>query len=124
MPEADPTNWELMRVLKDLQGEFRAMRSETVTKEGFREFQREVRATNERLGGEVAKERTDRKEALAGAVADRKLAIAEEAADREKVEARLEARIDRIGGWVKYGVTTALGLIVTVIGWMLARGGA
>lgn len=124
MPEADPTNWELMRVLRDLQTEFRAMRTESVTKEGFREFQREVRATNERIGGEVAKERADRKEGIAGAVAERKLAIAEEAADREKGDARLEARIDRIGSWVKYGVTTAIGVLTTVIGWMLTRGGS
>lgn len=122
MPETEPTPWELMRVMRDIQADVRAMRSESVTKETFREFQREVRESSAKLGGEVAQERADRKEAIAAAVADRKVALSEEAADREKADARLEARIDRIGGWVKYGVTTALGLLTTVVGWAISRG--
>lgn len=56
--------------------------------------------------------------------AERKADVAEEAVEREKGDARLEVRIDRIGGWVKWGGGAALTLILTVIGWMLTRGGA
>jgi len=133
MPETEPTPWELMRVLRAIQEDVRSMRSEAMTKEAFREHQREERERHEQLGRELSDERTARVRELESAVTARNAAIADEKtarikadADettaREKAFAALEARLDRTTGWVKYGVTTAIGLLTTVLGWAISRG--
>lgn len=58
--------------------------------------------------------------------AAREVAVTKEATEREKAEARIEARLDRIGALVKWGGGISVTVILTVIGWILtslARGG-
>lgn len=110
------------------------MRSESMTKEAFREHQREERERVEQLGRELADERTTRVRELEAAVTARNEALADERAARikevsdekiarEKAVVGLEARLDRTSAWVKYGGSTSLTIIIAVVGWILSRGG-
>lgn len=133
MPETEPTPWELMRVLRDIQGDVRSMRSEAMTKEAFREHQREERERHEQLGRELADERTARVRELEAAVTARNTAIADERADRiaaiggevvarEKAIAGLEARLSRTTDWVRWGGGISVTVILAAISWILSRG--
>lgn len=120
MVDHDVTLGEVHRRQLETLSEVRDMRKDLIGRPEYEADQEGI----VRQFQESAKVHTQLETKVAAETVERKADVAEEAADREKGDARLEVRIDRIGGWVKYGVTTALGLIVTVIGWMLAGGRA
>jgi hypothetical protein len=55
--------------------------------------------------------------------ASREVAVTKEATEREKADARLEARMDRVAGWVKWGGGSAITISLAVQGWNLLKGG-
>ena len=119
VPENEVTIGEVGRRLGEVLVELREMRKDLI---GRAEYESDQEHISDRFA-ESGKVHVQLEARVAEVNAARKVALTEEATEREKAVARLEIRIDRIGGWVKYGVTTVLGLIVTVIGWILANGG-
>lgn len=119
MADNDVTSGELYRLIQSMDKKLDRMQADMVGRAEYESDQEGI-AHKFQESGKVHIQ-LETKVATEGAA--REVAVAKEATEREKGDAKLEARIDRIGGWVKYGVTTALGLIVTVIGWILANGG-
>lgn len=119
MAENEVTLGEVSRRLGDVLVELRDMRKDLI---GRAEYESDQEGIAHKFQ-ESAKVHTELKAEVATEGAAREVAITKEATAREKDAARIDARIDRIGGWVKYGVTTALGLITTAVGWILANGG-
>lgn len=119
MPETEPTPWELMRVMREVQTDIRAIKSDAVTKDSFREFQREQREANERLGAEVAAERTARTAAIGAERASRK----DDVNDVKGDVIALSERMDKIAANLKW---VATGLLVPVALFIAGRlwGGA
>lgn len=119
MAEHEVTIGEVGRRLGEVLVELREMRKDLI---GRAEYESDQEHINDRFA-ESGKVHVQLEAKVAAEGAHREVAVTKEATAREKDTARIDARIDRIGAWVKYGVTTALGLIVTVIGWILANGG-
>jgi hypothetical protein len=119
MPENEVTLGEVGRRLGELLVEFREMRQALVGRAEYEADQEGIDRRFEESGKvHIALEARVATEGVA-----REAAVAKEATEREKDDARLEARIDRIGGWVKWGGGAAITVIVAVIGWILANGG-
>jgi hypothetical protein len=58
--------------------------------------------------------------------AAREVAITKEATEREKADARNQAQLDHLAGWVKWGGGAYITVTLAMIGWILtslARGG-
>lgn len=119
MPDQDITIGEVGRRLSEVLLELREMRKDLI---GRAEYESDQEGIAHKFQ-ESAKVHTQLEAKVVAEGATREVAITKESTAREKEVARVEARIDRIGGWVKYGVTTALTVIVAVVGWMLANGG-
>ncbi len=119
MADHEVTLGEVYRAIVEVRQEQRDMRKDLI---GRAEYESDQEGTDRRFE-ESGKVHVALEAKVAAEGGAREVAVTKEATAREKDTAALGARIDRIGGWVKYGVTTALGLIVTVIGWILANGG-
>lgn len=119
MAENEVTLGEVYRAIVEVRQEQRDMRKDLI---GRAEYESDQEGIDRRFE-ESGKVHTQLEAKVAAAEGSREVAVTKEATAREKEVARVEARIDRIGGWVKYGVTTALGLITTAVGWILANGG-
>lgn len=118
MPENEVTLGEVSRRLGDVLVELREMRKDLI---GRAEYESDQEGIAHKFQ-ESAKVHVQLEARLAEVNASRKVAVTEEATEREKGDARLEVRLDRIGGWVKYGVTTAIGLLTAAVGWLIATG--
>lgn len=119
MPENEVTLGEVGRRLGEVLLEIRDMRKDLV---GRPEYEADQEGIDRRFE-ESGKIHTALEAKVAAEGVAREATVAKEAALREKEVARIETRIDRIGGWVKYGGSAALTVIVAVIGWILANGG-
>lgn len=119
MPENEVTLGEVGRRLGEVLVEIREMRKDLI---GRAEYESDQEGIDRRFE-ESGKVHIQLETKVATEGVAREAAVTREAAEREKGDARLEVRLDRIGGWVKYGVTTALGIITTAVGWILANGG-
>lgn len=119
MPEHDVTNGELYRLTVSMDKKLDTMRAEMV---GRAEYESDQEHINDRFveSGKVHVQ-LEAKVVAEGAV--REVAVTKEATEREKGDSRLEARIDRIGGWVKWGGSAAITVILAVLGWILVNGG-
>lgn len=119
MAENEVTLGEVYRAIVEVRQEQRDMRKDLI---GRAEYESDQEGIDRRFE-ESGKVHVQLEARVVEVNAARKVAVAEEATAREKDTARIDARIDRIGGWVKYGVTTAIGLITTAVGWILMNGG-
>jgi hypothetical protein len=123
MPDHEITIGEVGRRLGEVLVELREMRKDLI---GRAEYESDQEGIDRRFE-ESGKVHVQLETRVAEVNAARKVAVTEEATAREKEVARVEARIDRIGGWVKWGGGAAIsvaGLILTVLGWIVANGGA
>lgn len=119
MAENEVTLGEVYRAIVEVRQEQRDMRKDLI---GRAEYESDQEGIAHKFQ-ESAKVHTQLEARVVGEGASREVAVTKEATEREKGDAKLEARIDRIGGWVKWGGGAALSLILTVIGWILANGG-
>lgn len=119
MPDHDVTLGEVHRRVGEALLEIREIRKELI---GRAEYESDQEGIDRRFeeSNKVHTQLEAKVDAEGGA---REVAITKEVTAREKDTTRIDVRIDRIGGWVKYGVTTALGVIMTAVGWLLANGG-
>lgn len=121
MPDHEITIGEVGRRLGEVLVELREMRNSLI---GRAEYESDQEHINDRFA-ESGKVHVQLEAKVVAEGAVREVAVTKEATEREKADAKLEARIDRIGGWVKWGGSAALaviGLIVTVIGWIVVTG--
>jgi hypothetical protein len=121
MPDHEITIGEVGRRLGEVLVELREMRKDLIGRAEYESDQEHI----DRRFEESGKVHVQLETRVAEVNAARKVAVTEEATEREKGDTKLEARIDRIGGWVKWGGSAALaaiGLIVTVIGWIVTTG--
>lgn len=118
MPDHEITIGEVGRRLGEVLVELRDMRRDLVGRAEYESDQEGIdRRFNESGNVHTALEAKVAAESVA-----REGSVAKEASEREKGDAKLETRIDRIGGWVKYGVTTVLGILTAAVGWLIATG--
>jgi hypothetical protein len=119
VPDHEITLGEVGRRLGEVLVELREMHRDLI---GRAEYEADQKGVDRRFE-ESGKVHVQLEARVAEVNAARKVAVTEEATEREKADERLETRLDRIGGWVKYGVTTALGLLTAAVGWVIATGG-
>jgi hypothetical protein len=118
VPDHEITIGEVGRRLGEVLVELRDMRKDLI---GRAEYESDQEGIDRRFE-ESGKVHTQLEARVAEVNAARKVAVAEEATEREKADARLETRINRIGDWVKYGVSTVLGILTAAVGWLIATG--
>lgn len=118
MPENEVTLGEVSRRLGDVLVELREMRKDLIGRAEYESDQEGIAHKFQESG----KVHVQLEAKVAAVDAAREVAVTKEATEREKGDARLEVRLDRIGGWVKYGVTTVLGLLTAAVGWLIATG--
>lgn len=118
MPDHEITIGEVGRRLGEVLVELRDMRKDLI---GRAEYESDQEGIDRRFE-ESGKVHVQLETRVAEVNAARKVAVTEEATEREKADTRLETRIDRIGGWVKYGVSTVLGVLTAAVGWLIATG--
>lgn len=116
MAENDVTLGEVYRAIVEVRQEQRDMRNDLIGRAEYESDQEGI-AHKFQESGKVHVQLDAR---VAEVNAARKVAITEEAAEREKGDARLEARLDRIGGLVKWGGGISVTVLLTVIGWIVA----
>lgn len=132
--EAEPTAWELMRTLRTIAEDVRYVRENSATREALRDLRTEMREALTVQGAEIAEERrsrevadekakTERLAMISAEAAIRDEAIKAERAAREKEDARIERQLDKMSGWVKWGGSSGLTVLIAVIGWIISRGG-
>lgn len=132
--EAEPTAWELMRTLRTIAEDVRYVRENSATREALRDLRTEMREAVNAQGAELGEERrsrevadekakTERLAMIAAEAAIRDEAIKAERATREKEDARIERQLDKMSGWVKWGGSSGLTVLLAVVGWILSRGG-
>lgn len=119
MAEQDVTTGELYRLIQSMDKKLDTMRAEMVGRAEYESDQEHINSRFEESG----KVHVQLETRVAEVNAARKVAVTEEATEREKAVARLETRIDRIGGWVKWGGSAAITVILAVLGFLLANGG-
>jgi hypothetical protein len=115
MPETEPTPWELMRLMRQIDGKL----DQVVTKDMF---QAESRRVDERLdeqGRDIADERTARAEAVAAERAARKEDDAGIRAALETFKAKVETDAEKAKAaarWLAGGI--ALPIVLYVVDWI------
>lgn len=119
MPDHDITIGEVGRRLSEVLVELREMRKDLI---GRAEYESDQEGIDRRFE-ESAKVHTQLEAKVAAAEGAREVAVTKEAAERKEADARIEARLDRIGGTVKWGGGTVITVILTVVGWIIASGG-
>lgn len=119
MAENEVTIGEVGRRLSEVLVELREMRKDLIGRAEYESDQEHI----DRRFEESGKVHVQLETRVAEVNAARKVAVTEEATEREKADARLETRIDRIGGWVKWGGSAAITVILAVLGFLLANGG-
>lgn len=120
VPEHDVTLGEVYRRLGEALLELREMRKEVI---GRAEYESDQEGIDRRFE-ESAKVHIQLEAKVTAEGAAREVAVTKEATEREKGDTRLETRIDRIGGWVKWGGSAAITVILAAIGWILVNGGS
>jgi hypothetical protein len=110
---------EVYRAIVEVRQEQRDMRKDLI---GRAEYESDQEGIAHKFQ-ESSKVHTQLESKVATEGAAREVAVTKEATEREKGDAKLEARIDRIGGWVKWGGSAAITVIVAVVGWILVNGG-
>jgi len=117
--ENEVTIGEVGRRLSEVLVELREMRKDLIGRAEYESDQEGIDRRFEESGkAHVVLETRVATEGVA-----REAAVSKEAAEREKGDSKLEARIDRIGGWVKWGGSAAITVILAVLGFLLANGG-
>ena len=119
MPENEVTLGEVYRAIVEVRQEQRDMRKDLI---GRAEYESDQEGIDRRFE-ESGKVHTALESKVATEGVAREAAVAKEAAEREKGDARLEARLDRIGALVKWGGGIVITVILTVVGWIIASGG-
>lgn len=119
MPDHEITIGEVGRRLGEVLVELREMRKDLIGRAEYESDQEHINSRFEESG----KVHVQLEARVAEVNAARKVAVTEEASEREKGDTKLEARIDRIGGWVKWGGSAAITVILAVLGFLLANGG-
>lgn len=119
MPDHEITIGEVGRRLGEVLVELREMRKDLIGRAEYESDQEHINSRFEESG----KVHVQLEARVAEVNAARKVAVTEEASEREKADARLETRLDRIGGLVKWGGGVTVTVILTVIGWIIASGG-
>jgi hypothetical protein len=119
MPENEVTLGEVYRAIVEVRQEQRDMRRDLIGRAEYESDQEHINSRFEESG----KVHVQLETRVAEVNAARKVAVTEEATEREKADSRLETRIDRIGGWVKWGGSAAITVILAVLGFLLANGG-
>jgi len=119
MPDHEITIGEVGRRLGEVLVELREMHRDLI---GRAEYEADQKGIDRRFE-ESGKVHTALEAKVATEAVAREAAVAKEAVEREKGDARLETRLDRIGGLVKWGGGIAVTVILTVIGWILVNGG-
>lgn len=92
MPETEPTPWELMRLMRQVDAKL----DQVVTKDMFQAESRRVDERFEEQGRDIADERTARTEALGNERVARERGDAEERAAREKDALALDTKIKQV----------------------------
>lgn len=116
MPDQEITIGEVGRRLGEVLVELREMRKDLIGRAEYESDQEGIAHKFQESGKVHAQ--LEAKVATEGAA--REVAITKEATEREKGDARLEARLDRIGGLVKWGGGVSVTVLLTVIGWIIA----
>lgn len=119
MAENEVTLGEVYRAIVEVRQEQRDMRKDLIGRAEYESDQEHINSRFEESG----KVHVQLETRVAEVNAARKVAVTEEATEREKGDARLEARLDRIGGLVKWGGSITVTVILAVVGWLIASGG-
>jgi len=114
-PQPDVTTGELYRLIQSMDKKLDRQHSDMV---GRLEYESDQEGIAHKFQ-ESSKVHTQLETKVATEGVAREAAVAKEATEREKGDARLEARLDRIGGLVKWGGGIAVTAILTIIGWIL-----
>ena len=115
MPETEPTPWELMRLMRQIDGKLDGV----VTKDMFRAESRRVDERLDEQGRDIADERTARAEAVADERTARKEDVSgvRTALDAFKTEVRNEReRAKATARWLAGGI--ALPIVLYVVDWI------
>lgn len=127
MPDHEVTLGEVYRAIVEVRQEQRDMRKDLIGRaeyesdqEGIDRRFEESGKVHTQLETRVSEVNAARKVAVAEEAAEREKAVSDEAQEREKGDARIEARLDRISAWVKYGVTTGLTVLTAAVGWIIS----
>jgi len=114
--ENEVTLGEVYRAIVEVRQEQRDMRKDLIGRAEYESDQEGIAHKFQESG----KVHTQLETKVATEGAAREVAVAKEATEREKADARTDARIDGILNWLKYGLTTVLGLLTAAVGWMVA----
>lgn len=120
MAENEVTLGEVYRAIVEVRQEQRDMRKDLIGRAEYESDQEHINSRFEESG----KVHVQLEAKVTAESAAREVAVTKEATEREKGDTRLETRIDRIGGWVKWGGSAAITVILAAIGWILVNGGS
>jgi transcription antitermination factor NusA-like protein len=116
--ENEVTLGEVYRAIVEVRQEQRDMRKDLIGRAEYESDQEGIAHKFQESG----KVHVQLEAKVAAEGADRKVAVTSEATEREKADARIEARLDRIGALVKWGGGISVTIILTVVGWIIVSG--